>query len=311
MEKEKVVKIKFSTCLLILSIIIISIMSCLTLKLYLELNQKVINLEKINTLPKNTNHNDMPENNIVESTQNNTSKKEKISIESDYGKVISNYISEIWVWPEAYSDCIAEFSNIKSAPKDYLAVCASLRTMSKVGYNNIYDAKSTLKDFNSSLIELFGNNADGLINASDIENVFFVEKNSDGTYHFFGFDGSELRETKYFINKIEKKDNIFYVSQYECKIEIDEMPLDLEIGRLTHRHIYDRNNNLILNTTITTVYEGDTKSCKEYDENGEEIDSIGDLLLSKYKNKLSIRNIELEYNSSNNSFIMLNNKLQK
>ena len=325
MEDKKKIRISLSTFLLILALIVIICMGYLVVKLYndknnetnkvSELNTKINDLEKsINTLSNNMNNtsnelsSNVQTNTTTNTSKNTTASKEIINLDSTYGKAISDYIESIWVGPEAYTDCIAEFSNIKSAPKDYLAVCASFKLMRKVG-ENIYTEKSKFSEFNNSLIELFGNDADGLITTSNIEKVFFVEKNSDGTYHFSGFDGSETSGTDYIINKIEKQDNIFYVTQYEYKYTLDEMVIDLENGESTHRHIYDRNDRLILNTTITAVQDGNTTSYKEYDENGTEVDSIQNLLLSNYLNKLSVRNIKLEYNS-NNLFNMVSNELK-
>ena len=327
MENKKEIKISLSTFLLILALIVIICLGCLVFKFYndknieknkiSELNTKISDLEKsINPFSNNMNNNsneslsNAPTNTITDTAKNTTASKENISLDSTYGKAINDYIGSIWVGPEAYPECIAEFSNIKSAPKDYLAVCASFKAMSKVG-ENIYNAKSKFSEFNNSLIELFGSEADGLITTANIEKVFFVEKNSDGTYHFSGFDGSEISGTNYIINKIEKQDNIFYVTQYEYKDKLDEMMLDLEDGKSTHKHIYDRNDKLILSPTITAVQNGDTTSYKEYDENGKEIDSIKDLLLSKYSNKLSVRNIKLEYNNASNLFKMVSNELKK
>lgn len=325
MDDKKKIRISLSTFLLILALIVIICMGYLVVKLYndknnetnkvSELNTKINDLEKsINTLSNNMNNtsnessSNVQTNTTTNTSKNTTASKEIINLDSTYGKAISDYIESIWVGPEAYTDCIAEFSNIKSAPKDYLAVCASFKLMDKVG-ENIYTVKSKFSEFNNSLIELFGNDADGLITTSNIEKVFFVEKNSDGTYHFSGFDGSETSGTDYIINKIEKQDNIFYVTQYEYKYTLDEMVIDLENGESTHRHIYDRNDRLILNTTITAVQDGNTTSYKEYDENGTEVDSIQNLLLSNYLNKLSVRNIKLEYNS-NNLFNMVSNELK-
>ena len=323
MENKKKFKISLSTILLLLALIVIICMGCLIFKLYndknietnkvSELNTKISNLEtSINTLSNNvsTNSNEALSNFSTNTTENTTVSKEKIDLDSTYGKAITDYIKSIWVGPEAYPDCIAEFSNIKSAPKDYLAVCASFKTMSKIG-EDIYNAKSKFNEFNNSLIELFGNEADGLITTVDIEKVFFVVKNNDGTYHFSGFDGSEISGTDYIISKIEKQDNLFYVTQYEYKYKLDEMPLDLKNGQSTYRHVYDRNEKLILNTTITAVQNGNTTSYKEYDEDGKEISSIQDLLLSKYSNKLSVRSIKLEYNKTSNLFKMVSNELKK
>ena len=316
MEKKNEIKISLSTFLLLLALIIIICMSWIIFKIFnnqknnteriSELSTKISDLEKNNShLDENNNTDDGT--NII---QKNISIKEEIKVDSEYGKAISEYISSIWVGPEVYEDCMAEFKNIKSAPKDYLAACASFRAMSKVG-ENIYDAKSKFGDFNDSLVELFGKEANGLIRESDLKKVFFVEKNSDGTYHFSGFDGSELNATNYIISKIEKQDNAFDVIQYEYKIKSDEMALDLEDGQTAQKHIYDRNDKLILNTTIKAIQKGNTLSYKEYDEKGKEIESIEDLLISKYTNKLSVRNIKLEYNISNKSFKMVSNELKK
>ena len=227
---------------------------------------------------------------------------EEVKVNSQYGEYISSYINKIWLGLEIYDDNIAEFQNIKSAPTDYLATCAVF---------NLDDSMHTLNDFNDSLIKLFGKEADGLIQESDIENVFSVEKNEDGTYYRWGFCGSETSFNDYVINKISKQNNIFTVSLLEYKTILDNMTLDLEEGESTQCHIYDKKDNLILTTTIKAEKDGDTMTYIEYDENGNEIDSVEHLLLTKYIDKLSVRNIQLEHDSSDFSFIMVSNELLK
>ena len=161
------------------------------------------------------------------------------------------------------------------------------------------------------LQNFFGKEADGLIKESDVENVFSVEKNKDGTYYRWGFCGSETHSDCYVIDKISKQNNIFTVTLLEYTSILDGMLLDLEEGTTTQRHIYDKNDNLILTTTIKTVKDGDIIRSIEYDENGNEINSIEHLLLTKYIDKLSVRNVQLEHDSSNFSFVMVSNELLK
>lgn len=227
---------------------------------------------------------------------------EEVKINSEYGEYISSYINRIWLGLEIYDDNIAEFQNIKSAPKDYLAACAVY---------DLDDSAHTFADYKDSLIRLFGKEADGLIQESDIENVFSVEKTTDGTYYSGGFCGSEIHSDCYVIDKISKQNNIFTVTLLEYTSILDGMLLELEEGKTTQRHIYDKNDNLILTTTIKTVKDGDIIRSIEYDENGNEINSIEHLLLTKYIDKLSVRNVQLEHDSSNFSFVMVSNELLK
>jgi len=145
---------------------------------------------------------------------------EKIELNSTYGKKISDYIYNIWAEPEVYKDCIAEFDDIRYASKDYLAVCAAFDTWSKQSGNN--SVKATFDDFNNSLVDIFGENADGLLTKENIENVPFVLKNDDGlTYRFSAIEASETSKVYYSLKSIERKDNAFYVELYEYKAESD------------------------------------------------------------------------------------------
>ena len=272
--KEKL-KFNASTILLILCLIIILCMGVVICKLY---NTKIIEMK--------------------------TSSAEDVRVNSEYGEAISYYLTKTWLGLELYKDNMAEFQDIKSAPKDYLAYCAAWGIMED-------NSKTEFSDFNQSLINIFGSKADNLIEKSDIANVGFVAETPDGTYEFSGFCGSETASNDYIIDKIKKENNIFTVTLYEYNSIIDDLTLDLENGDSTQRHIYDKKDNLILSTTIKCVEDDNTTYFKEYDENGNEIGSLQHLLLTEYENKLSIRTITLEYNSDNFSFIMLNNKLEK
>lgn len=271
--KEKL-KSNLSTILLMLSLFVILYMGGIIYRLYNE--------------------------NVLE-TQSSI---EDVKIDSDYGDSISYYLTKTWLGLELYKENMPEFQDIKSAPKDYLANCAAWGIMET-------GRKTEFSDFNNSLINLFGPEADNLIKKSDLENVFFVVENSDGTYDFAGFGGSETHFNDYIINKIEKEDNIFTVTLYEYKSILDDMTLDLEAGESTHERVYDKKDNLILTTTIKAIQNGNITSYKQYDEDGIEIESLQHLLLTKYEDRLSVRTITLQYNSEINSFIMLNNKLEK
>ena len=277
--KEKL-NVSLSTILLILSLFVNLYMGGIIYKFY---NEKLLETNSLETIFS-----------------------EEVKIDSEYGDLISDYLTNVWLGIELYKENMPEFQNIKSAPKDYLAYCSAWKSM-----NTNSDSKIKINEFNDSLISLFGTEADNLIEKNDIENVFFVSKNSNETYDFSGFGGSETHFNDYVINKIEKDNNIFAVSLYEYKSIVDIMYLDLEDGESTNRCIYDKNDNLILTTTIKAIQDGNIMHFKEYDENGNEIDSLQHLLLSKYEDKLTIRKITLQYNSDNNSFIMLNNKLEK
>ena len=306
MEGKSEKKGSLTTIVLIFALIVIVFMGLLIYRIGNEKNSEAEKVKKLEEQVKNLTIEDSSDEESKE--KNNSGQIENIEIDSKLGKEISEYLSDVWVGPVVYKNCMAEFEDIKSAPKDYLAACASFKSMSSVG-EDIYNAKTSFSEFNDTLVELFGDEADGLISDSDIEKVFFVVKNSDGTYHFSGFDGSEISDTIYIISKIEKQGSIFTVTQYEYEVQLDEMTVDLTDGQSTQKHIYDRNRNLIVNTTIKAIQDGNITSYKEYDEDGKEIDSIDDLLLSKYADKLSVRIIKLEYDSSDNSFRMVSNEL--
>jgi len=218
--------------------------------------------------------------------------------EDSYEEKISSYLDKVWLSSVLYKDNISDFNDIKLASKNYLANCAAINAMSKID-GDIYEARVTFNEFNDILVDLFGADVDGLINVSDIENVFFVEKNSDNTYHFNGFDGSLLDGTEYIIDKIEKQDNIYNVTLLEYKYSYDKSILEDALE--SKQQVYDRNNNLIIEITL--------KNSKEYDENDNEIISLKDELISKYSDKLSKRIIKLKYDDEKNTFNVLSSNL--
>ncbi len=271
MKEKKSIKIHLSTFLLILVLPIIIIMSYFLYKLHNEkiiqesnvhslnneinnLNNQITNLENILVEKENilkAQNTNIIENSNIASTNN----YEKIIINrnmvdkaQNYNEAISTFLTYVWANPEAYEECIAEFQDVRNAPKDYLAACASLCAM---------------KEDNNS-----NNN----------------------------------------------------VELYEYKTKLDKPTVLLENDEITHEYVYDRKNNLILTITIKSIPNGDKILHKYYDETGNElidydnngnyIDPVNNLLLTNYPKKLSIRKITLQYLENTNSFIMLNNKLE-
>ena len=315
MKKEA--KISFSVIMLFFAIIIIAVMGYVIYDFYNEKtaeNKKVIELQsQLNNLNGTVNElqnmvNSKNEEKFVtnvEDIKKDNNKKEVISINSKDGKNIEKYLKYVWI--EEYKDCMAEFQDIKSAPIDYLGYCASVSLMREYNGDEIFNANKKFSDFNDMVVKLFGENANGLLQEKDLDKVFFVEKNNNGTYNFEGYGYSEQTGSIYNIKSIEKENNIFYVDLYEYKYEYGKVLAELENGESTFEKIYDKNNNLILNLNIKNI-----ENITPYQEYYEDkiINSLYDFLLENYKDKLSVRNITLEYNENSDSFIMLNNKLE-
>lgn len=340
MKEKKSIKIHLSTFLLILVLPIIIIMSYFLYKLHNEkiiqesnvhslnneinnLNNQITNLENILVEKENilkAQNTNIIENSNIASTNN----YEKIIINrnmvdkaQNYNEAISTFLTYVWANPEAYEECIAEFQDVRNAPKDYLAACASLCAMKE---DNNSNNNVEFNEFNNMLIKLFGENADGILKESDLDNAICIIKNSDNTYSFTGFCGSEISSTEYDIKNIKQDGNLFYVELYEYKTKLDKPTVLLENDEITHEYVYDRKNNLILTITIKSIPNGNEILHKYYDETGNElikydnngnyIDPVNNLLLTNYQKKLSIRKITLQYLENTNSFIMLNNKLE-
>ena len=73
-------------------------------------------------------------------------------------------------------------------------------------------------------------------------------------------------------------------------------------------------NQKILNSKdelITTIKikKGENGNTKKYDENGDEINAILHFLLTEYEEKLSIRQIDLKYDQSSDSFSIIDDNL--
>ena len=85
------------------------------------------------------------------------------------------------------------------------------------------------------------------------------------------------------------------------------MYLDLLEGEKTYERVYDRNDKLITVVTVVTKQDG----FNLFDEDNEKVETIEDLVLNKYSDKLSVRDIELNYNKATDSYVMISNKLEK
>ncbi len=237
--------------------------------------------------------------------------KVELDLESEIGQELYRYMDVIR--EDFYNEDIAEFDDIKNAPKEYLAYVVAENIMYNVGDS------ATFEDFNAELIDIFGERANGLLNNEKIEElVGFAVKNDDGTYHFGGLDGSETIADCSHIKSIEKKDNVFYVELYEFIEKWKYMSTDLEDGDEDTLYVYDKASNLI--NTFKTIFSiepvGNQGDCYEkriyYDETGNQIeqDSIDEYIINRYDGKLSVRYLELEYDEKIGKFYLLRNRLE-
>ncbi len=256
-----------------------------------------------NTVAENTNVEQ-------EETQNVPEEKiEEVSLASEYGAAVENCLRNTRHGVEVYSDCMAEFDDVNDAPKDYLAVCTSSRAWHNDASEDIYQAKVPFSDFNKALVELFGDEANGLIEESDLESVFYVDKNEDGTYHFNGWGPSDTFYATCFIKDITKQGNDLKAEVVEYKVEYSESSYDMEPGKDYDLTIYDMNSNEI--TKLVYRLDSESGMFATYDAEGNAIESLDDYLLNTFPDKVSIRTIEYKYDPEDGTAIMLRNSFNK
>ena len=251
------------------------------------------------------NNNEQISNQVSEQTSEQA-KITTIDVDSKEGSKIQEYLGKVQLEVEMFDKGMDEFDNIKEADKRYLAICSAFEVWDGD------DQKAKFEEFNDALVKLFGKEADGYLSKSDIENVFFVHSNEDGTYEFMGFDGSETEGFIRRIKKIEKQDDSFIVEVNEFHIKDETMIFDLAIGETMKEFIYDMNGNLITEYTAKSVQvEENTVGYEIYNKDGENIESVADDVFKNYEEQVSVRRIELKYDKENDSFYMINNKLIK
>ena len=242
---------------------------------------------------------------VVSSGTNNS---ETIELDSELGHKVEEVLGKIWVSPDVFNDCIAEFTDVSNADKKYLAACASQEAHIR---STTESAGVHFDLFEKILVEIFGEKAKGLLTPSDLESVFYVEKIGDDSYIFNGYDGSEVSATFYRIKSINRENNIVSVELYEYKTEADGRMIDFDLDDSIseiNENVYNLNNELI----TTVKYRRDENgyiNC--YDKDNNLIESLTDYILTKFEKKVSVRTINMEYNSENESLIMLNNKLER
>ena len=325
---DKKIKISLSTIIIIVAFIIICILAVLLFisnKNNKENDDKEKNNNTTSAISESSNNVENEEKNNINNTnkeEDEENKKRIIDVNSPEGIYIFKYLHKVWMWPEIYEENMPEFDNIKEATKDYLTACAYVSVDTRDQGDNIYEYKLPLKRFNDSLVKLFGEDADGLINDADFDDKFYVAKNSDGTYHINGFDGSEISSSHFMVDNIENIDDKYYVTLLEYKSKADAISIDLEEGQEYHEYFYDKEDNLFLTTTnkmekgeIITLDENgnkiDMKNDYEFDNSdGSLIRFKNDYLLANYKDKLSVRKLDIVYNKNTLSFNLLNNKLK-
>ena len=310
MSEKQPIKINLSNFLLLIAIVVIAIMGVCIFVLNKNINflSETVKKNDEKTISYNT---VIADNSKTKNLENN---RDAVIIESVRGEQISKFIENVWLNQEEYKENMPEFQNVKNSPKDYLAACAALGVLHE--NNNYQVASAKLSDFNNALVKLFGKDVDGILNESDIEKAFLIEKkNSDNTYSVSkAYDGGYFSSSEYILGNIESNNNSFYVDLYEYKYEFigDELDPGEPIKTGDPICFYDKQGNVIINAEFKVDNNNEIITLINIENNDEinwPIDK--DHLLSNYKDKLSHRKIELKYNSEDDSFIMLNNKLEK
>lgn len=254
-------------------------------------------------------------------------KGESIELDSNLGKQVSDYFTKAYADPGALYEQILEFNNIENAPKEYLNACVISQTLEELYENSLINNETpsiSYEDYNKTLISLFGENANNLIEPNYLDQVF-TEKDENGRYELYGYCGPE---TNYFVNSIksiEKRGDILYVEMYEYRTDWGENSsnvLDMLLGSKPleecydyEEYIYNRSGEVITKIKNKFLLEESQKSewnspiFEEYYEDGTKVCESDKTLFEKYSDKLSIRGLELKYNEKDNSLYLLRNKL--
>ena len=254
----------------------------------------------IQNIPEDNNKQNKPEENKIEN----------VALDSEYGMAIESCFHNTRVSDEVYHGCMAEFDSVKDAPKEYLAACATSRAMHNDKSEDIYQAKVPFSVFNKALIELFGEEADGLITEKDLETVFYVQKNEDGeTYHFNGWGPSDTQYAACFIKNITKQNDILTAEIVEYRVTYSESSYDMEEGKDYNITISNMDSKEA--KTLTIRLDSDAEKSGTFDEAGNKINSLDDYVNENLLDKVSIRTINYKYNDSDGTAIMLGNSLNK
>ena len=257
-------------------------------------------------------------NTIIESDITNTIENNEKKLTSSEEAEIYNYLHKVWIDQEMYYDNMPEFDNVKDLPSDYLAACAYDSDFTKESYK--------LSDFNDILINLFGNDVDGLLKETDLKNKFYYEEILKGVYELSGFDGSEITGSCFIVDSIEKDHNKYNVNLLEYKYELENFVTELEPGDETRQRYYNKQNELFLTTTVKCINDDEDDISYEdydefgkkinynykeiYDDNGNVIDYSNTYILNNYKDKLSVRKLVLIYNDTTKSFNLESSKFE-
>lgn len=308
MEENKR-KVSLAGLFLILAIIVIIAMGCYIVTLLNEQKEREKQLAELNIQLSQTQAE-------TEKLQEKINGVKDVLVDEKHDKEkILNFINKVWTLTTsggALQMDMEEFSNIKEASQDYLVSCAVGGIEIDTDNRNV-----SFDGFNSILVKYFGEEANELLLKSSIEKGEF-EKNNDGTYILDAHCGDEYNGHSYIIDSVEENGKIIKVKVYEYKTYSEAVNLSENEECL--EYIYDMKGNTITTNTVKCQLDGDAPikgsyHCVTYNNNdGKYITSeksLDDYLLENYKNKLSVRNFELQYNEETNSYIMLSNNLEK
>ncbi len=259
--------------------------------------------------------------------ENKTEESKTIYVNTPEYNGILGRISKLF--SDMHEAPLPDFDDVRTLKSEYLSWVASnnMKSIDRYGVASIYDLKLSRKDLNSILVKVYGERANGIIEDSGFEVGFPFALNEDGqTYHPNGYDGPEGSGVGFFIDSISQTGNKYKVRLLEYKYDVDwDIPVEDQRTESGER-FYDLKGNLFLTIKDKFIFDNNNTiiDTKYYDKNDNEIqfkrnyiedDDLNYMycelpyLKEKYKDKLSVQELELEYDK--NRFILLSAKTIK
>lgn len=251
------------------------------------------------------------DNNISELKEENVEKEK--SEEKDVKEYSIEELVNVIYSDNFYSKAIEEFDSIEQASQDYLFAVAfqSLLTRNTKDSDNL-----KYEDFNDELVRVFGNKADKLLEKEKIaEDELYYNAETD-TFSIIGRGLSENNVKSFIITDIKEDNNKYAITIYEYIWKSVDNNGNLEyIDGASNVWICGLDGKKLLDFTVKEEegFDGTYSYITHniYDSKNNLVDNMSDYLKEHVDSLKDKRIINVEYDTENNKYIVISNKIVK
>lgn len=332
MKKEKIIKVKLITLILLSIVIIIGVMVFMFFLNNIRKNEiipeknseveslafenvaNIENLENNNSVVNNVKKDDSIPQNI---TNNVEIEQIEANDKNDYtDENIKEYnLNELIYIIYAHNFCnnaIDEFDSIEDATQEYLFAVATNSLVYNRKDKDLYNLK--YEDFNYELVRIFGEKADKLLKKENIYDSEFDYDADTGIYSIIGRGLAENDIKSFIITDVKQNENNYNVTIYEYIWKaVDDLGHLIYINDATNVWICGRDEEKLIEFEAKNEEyiddDGRYYVNNIYDENGNLIEDMEEYLKQHSNLLKDKRVINVEYDEEKDKYIVISNKI--